>query len=270
MKISVIQLNSQTNKQKNINEALSIASEAIKADAPDLIALPEMLSFCGGTEDEKKESAESIPLGVTTQALSKFAKDNKIYLHGGSYFESAGDKIYNTSLAFDKNGEIIAKYRKIHLFDITTPNGNDYRESDTVLPGSEIVSYKALNLSIGCSICYDLRFAELYLELAKQQVDIIMVPAAFTLQTGKDHWSTLLRARAIETQSYVVAPGQCGEFPDGDNGMRQTWGRSMIIDPWGNIVAQASDGPGWASAKIDEKYLKNIRSNVPVASHRVL
>jgi predicted amidohydrolase len=261
MKISVIQLNSQTNKQKNINEALSIASEAIKADAPDLIALPEMLSFCGGTEDEKKESAESIPLGVTTQALSKFAKDNKIYLHGGSYFESAGDKIYNTSLAFDKNGEIIAKYRKIHLFDITTPNGNDYRESDTVLPGSEIVSYKALNLSIGCSICYDLRFAELYLELAKQQVDIIMVPAAFTLQTGKDHWSTLLRARAIETQSYV---------PDGDKGMRQTWGHSMIIDPWGNIVAQASDGPGWASAKIDEKYLKNIRSNVPVASHRVL
>ena len=268
MKISVIQLNSQTNKQKNINEALSIASEAIKADAPDLIALPEMLSFCGGTEDEKKESAESIPLGVTTQALSKFAKDNKIYLHGGSYFESAGDKIENKYIG--KSVGFSYDNSKIHLFDITTPNGNDYRESDTVLPGSEIVSYKALNLSIGCSICYDLRFAELYLELAKQQVDIIMVPAAFTLQTGKDHWSTLLRARAIETQSYVVAPGQCGEFPDGDNGMRQTWGHSMIIDPWGNIVAQASDGPGWASAKIDEKYLKNIRSNVPVASHRVL
>lgn len=270
MKISVIQLNSQTDKHKNINDALLIASEAIKSDSPDLIAFPEMLSFCGGTEEEKKESAESIPLGDTTEALSDFANKNNVYLHGGSFFESAGDKIYNTSLAFDANGEIIAKYRKIHLFDITTPNGNDYRESDTVLPGSEIVFYNALNLSIGCSICYDLRFAELYLELAKRQVDIIMVPAAFTLQTGKDHWSTLLRARAIETQSYVVAPGQCGEFPDGENGMRQTWGHSMIVDPWGHIVAQVSDGPGWATAKVDEKYLRHIRSNVPVSSHRVL
>lgn len=270
MKISVIQLNSQTDKEQNINDALELATNAIKEDNPDLVAFPEMLSFNGGTEADKIKSAERIPEGKTTIALSTFAKEHGVFIHGGSFFEDAGDKIFNTSLAFNPEGQIIAKYRKIHLFDITTPNGNDYRESDTVLPGKEIVSYIASNMNVGCSICYDLRFAELYLALAKKNVDIIMVPAAFTLQTGKDHWATLLKARAIETQSYVIAPGQCGEFPDGHNGMRQTWGHSMIIDPWGHIIAQVSDGKGWATATINSTYIKEIRSNVPVSKHRVL
>lgn len=270
MKISVIQLNSRSNKQENITTALNIATQAIKSDEPDLIAFPEMISFNGGTEIEKIQSAENIPQGQTTQMFSEFARNNSVFIHGGSFFERSGDKVFNTSLAFNRQGQVIAKYRKIHLFDITTLNGNTYNESDTVIAGNEIITYDAENFSIGCSICYDLRFAELYLRLAKQNVDIIMVPASFTLQTGKDHWSTLLRARAIETQSYVIAPGQCGEFTDGTNGIRQTWGHSMIIDPWGHIVAQVSDGTGWATAVIDKEYINKIRTNLPVKNHRVL
>lgn len=270
MKISVIQLNSGSNKQSNLTDALNIASEAIKNDKPDLIAFPEMISFNGGTEFEKVQSAENIPDGETTRLLSEFASNNSVFVHGGSFFERSGDKVFNTSLAFNRIGQVIAKYRKIHLFDITTLNGNTYKESDTVIAGQDIITYEAEDFLIGCSICYDLRFAELYLELEKMNVDIIMVPASFTLQTGKDHWATLLRARAIETQSYVIAPGQCGEFSDGKNGIRQTWGHSMIIDPWGHIIAQVSDGTGWASAVIDMNYISKIRSNLPVKDHRVL
>ena len=126
------------------------------------------------------------------------------------------------------------------MFDITTPDGKSYKESDTVISGDQVITYKADDLVIGCSICYDLRFSELYLQLAKKNADLIMIPAAFTLQTGKDHWSTLIKARAIETQAYVLAPAQCGEYPDGKGGLRQTWGHSMIVDPWGHIIAQAS------------------------------
>ena len=270
MKVTVIQLNSKTNKKKNLNEAMLLAEKAIVADKPDLIAFPEMMAFYGGTDEDKKSSAEDIPDGETTQQLSTLAKTNKIFVHGGSFCEKAGNKIYNTTLAFDRSGEIIAQYRKIHLFDITTPDGKSYKESDTVISGDQVITYKADDLVIGCSICYDLRFSELYLELAKKNADLIMIPAAFTLQTGKDHWSTLIKARAIETQAYVLAPAQCGEYPDGKGGLRQTWGHSMIVDPWGHVIAQASDGIGWASATINSDYLQTIRNNVPVANHRVL
>jgi nitrilase len=270
MKVSVIQLQSQTNKSKNIEDALTIAECAINQDKSDLIALPEMFAFNGGSNKDKKNSAENIPNGETCKILSDFAKSKKIYIHGGSFYEKNNNKVFNTTVAFDKQGSIIARYRKIHLFDVTIPNGKNYLESDSVLPGTEIVTYNAGEIVIGCSICYDLRFSELYLALAKKNVDAIMIPASFTRQTGKDHWETLLRARAIESQSYVIAPAQCGEFPDEKGGINKTWGHSMIVDPWGHIVAEVPDGTGWATAKLDKDFLSEVRTNIPVSDHRSL
>jgi len=270
MKVSVIQLQSQTNKLKNIEDALAIAERAIDQDNPDLIAFPEMFTFNGGSNADKINSAESVPKGDTCITLSEFAKNKNIYIHGGSFYETSSEKVFNTTVAFDNQGKMIATYRKIHLFDVTIPNGKNYLESDTVLPGKDIVTYNAGDLIIGCSICYDLRFSELYLTLAKRNVDAIMVPASFTHQTGKDHWEPLLRARAIETQSYVIAPAQTGEFPDEKGGTNRTWGHSMIIDPWGHIIAEVSDGIGWATAKLDKKLLLDIRTNIPISNHRSL
>ncbi len=270
MKVVVIQLNSKTNKKKNLDEAIELANRAFLSDRPDLIAFPEMISFYGGTDEDSKSSAEDIPNGETTERLAELAQKNGIFVHGGSFYEKAGDKTFNTSLAFDREGEVIAQYRKIHLFDVMTPNGDSYNESDRVLSGSQVVTYQADGMTVGCTICYDLRFAELYLELAKKRVDIVMIPAAFTLQTGKDHWLPLIRARAIETQAYVLAPAQCGEFPDGEGGYRRTWGHSTIVDPWGHVVSQISDGIGWISATIDPDYIKKVRADMPISSHRVL
>ena len=270
MKVSVIQLQSQTNKSKNIDDALTIAERAINQDKSDFIAFPEMFTFNGGSNTDKKNSAENIPNGETCKILSEFAKSKKTYIHGGSFYEEYNDKVFNTTVAFNAHGKIIAKYRKIHLFDVTIPNGKNYLESDSVLPGTEIVTYNVNELMIGCSICYDLRFSELYLALAKKNVDAIMIPASFTRQTGKDHWEPLLRARAIEAQSYVIAPAQCGEFPDGKGGTNKTWGHSMIINPWGNIVAEVPDGTGWATAKLDKNFLLDVRTNIPVSNHRSL
>jgi len=270
MKVSVIQLQSQTNKSKNIENALTIAECAINQDKSDLIAFPEMFAFNGGNNADKKNSAEDIPNGETCKILSEFAKSKKIYIHGGSFYEEYNDKVFNTTVVFDAQGEIIAKYRKIHLFDVTIPNGKNYLESDSVLPGTEIVTYNVNELMIGCSICYDLRFSELYLALAKKNVDAIMIPASFTRQTGKDHWEPLLRARAIETQSYIIAPAQSGEFPDEKGGTNKTWGHSMIIDPWGCIVAEVPDETGWATARLDKNFLLDVRANIPVSDHRSL
>tara|TARA_Y100000590_G_scaffold457159_1_gene609205 strand:+ start:2912 stop:3724 length:813 start_codon:yes stop_codon:yes gene_type:complete len=270
MKISVVQLNSGIDKKKNLASAKSIAEQAIKYDKPDLIAFPEMLSFHGGSDADSIDSSEHIPEGETTEFLSNLAKKNRIFIHGGSFCEKIEDKYFNTTLAFNRSGEIIAKYRKIHLFDIIAPDGKSYLESDAVKRGNEIISYIADEITIGCSICYDIRFAELYIELSKRNVDLIMVPAAFTLQTGKDHWSTLIKARAIETQSYVAAPGQWGDFPGPEGGVRKNWGHSLIVDPWGQTVAQVSDGIGWASSQIQKDYIEEIRKNMPITNHRVI
>ena len=271
MKITSIQMNSTNDKDVNLKSALDLVEAAIKADNPDLIAFPEMMAFYGGTIADRKKSAENIPNGRTTEFLSALAKKHGVFMHGGSFYEKGGDgKVYNTTVAFNRDGELIATYRKIHLFDITTPDGKDYKESDTVLAGSDIVTYQADDVTIGCSICYDMRFAELYLKLAAAGAQVIMMPAAFTLQTGKDHWDTLIRARAIETQCYAVAPAQWGAYPDGTGGTRETWGHSMIVDPWGLVVARSSYGTGWTSTNIDIDYLNRIRTDVPVANHRRL
>ena len=278
MKISVIQVNAGDDKQVNLDAACGLVDEAVTADRPDMVVLPEMFAYMGGTVDSRRANAEALPVngaaggaagGAAYEALRGLARDNGIYVHGGSFLEQDGDAYYNTTVAFDRAGAELARYRKIHLFDVMTPDGVPYRESDTIGRGDAVVTYEADGIKVGCSICYDLRFGELYRALAAAGAQVIMVPAAFTLQTGKDHWELLLRARAVETETYVVAPDQIGRFRE-NNAPRACWGHSMIVDPWGHVLAQAQDKPGFASANIDLAYLAEVRTRLPVHEHRVL
>lgn len=200
--------------------------------------------------------------------LRDFARTHEVIIHGGSILEiGADEKIYNTSCAFGRDGTELARYRKIHLFDVETPDGKSYRESDTFSGGSEIITYRADDHVVGCSICYDLRFPELYQALAARAAEIIVVPAAFTMQTGKDHWEVLLRARAIETETYVLAAAQCGSYA---NGTRVSYGQSLMVDPWGHVIARRNDRPGIVTAQIDFDYLKEVRGMIPLRNHKRL
>lgn len=273
MKISAIQMNSGSEKAANLAQAADLVSRSVAADGPDMVVLPEVFAHIGGSVADRRAAAEALPEpgeagGQVYEALRVLARDNGIFVHGGSFIERAGDKFYNTTVAFDRDGRELVRYRKVHLFDVTTPDGKSYRESDTFGAGDAVATYQADGLTIGCSICYDLRFAELYRLLAEQGADVIMVPSAFTLQTGKDHWEVLLRARAIETQTYVVAAAQTGTHTSG-NEQRETWGHSMIVDPWGNIVAQASENAGFATGAVDRDYIATVRGRIPVRDHRV-
>jgi nitrilase len=225
----------------------------------------------GGTTEDRKASAEAIPGGEAYAVLQDMARTHGVFVHGGSYFEKAEEegKVYNTTVAFDRRGNELARYRKIHLFDVTTPDGREYRESAVVGRGRELVLYEADGVKVGCTICYDLRFAELYQGLAERGANLIMVPAAFTQATGKDHWEVLLRARAVETQTYVAAAAQWGPFPSG-NDVRYSWGHSMVIDPWGHVLAQAQDRVGFTTARIDLSYLEKVRQGLPSHAHHVL
>ncbi|MGQ0664942.1 MAG: carbon-nitrogen hydrolase family protein [Pseudomonadota bacterium] len=267
MKISLIQMNSQENKSANLAAAERLIGEAVADDRPDLIVLPEMFTHLSESRDAKRLAAEAIPGGEAYAMLSGLAQRYRVFIHGGSLLERDGDNYYNTSLAFGRDGGELARYRKIHLFDVVTPDGKEYRESASVGRGERAVTYAADGVKVGCSICYDLRFPELYLALAKDGAEVIMVPAAFTMATGKDHWEVLLRARAIETQTYVLAAAQCGTYA---NGRRASFGHSLVADPWGHVIAMADDRTGFVSARLDFRYLKDIRRKLPIHQHRVL
>jgi predicted amidohydrolase len=271
VRISVIQMNSIADKAANLDQARRLVAEAVKEDRPDLVVLPEIFAFMGGSVEDRHRSAEELPGGEACRMLADMARTHGIFVHGGSFFERARDDgtVYNTTVAFDRSGNELARYRKIHLFDVTTPDGREYKESAVVGRGRELVVYEADGVKVGCTICYDLRFGELYRGLAAQGAQVIMVPAAFTMQTGKDHWEVLLRARAIETQTWVAAAAQWGSYPAG-NDVRQCYGHSMIVDPWGHVVAQAPDRVGFATARIDLAYLDKVRAGLPVHQHHVL
>ncbi|MBB4403651.1 nitrilase [Agrobacterium tumefaciens] len=213
------------------------------------------------------ESGEEFPGGEIYSLLSDLARKHAITLHAGSIVEKEGNRFYNSTLVFGPDGKQIARYRKIHLFDVDTPNGISYRESDSVARGEEVVTYKVGDRTVGCGICYDIRFPELFRALRDKGADVIVLPAAFTLMTGKDHWEVLARARAVETQTYFLAVGQIGTHA---GGKKACWGHSMVIDPWGHIVAQCSDTVGTAGAVLDFDYSAKVRANVPVANHHVL
>jgi len=267
MKVSLVQLNAQGDKAANLAAADHLVRRAVERERPDMIALPEMFCFMAEGSAPKQANAERLPDGAAYRWLRDTAIRHRVFLHGGSLIETDGERLYNTTVAFGPDGQELARYRKIHLFDVTTPDGREYRESATFSAGHDVVTYQAGEFRIGCSICYDLRFPELYQALARAGAHVLMVPAAFTLLTGKDHWDVLLRARAIETQTYVVAPAQYGTFA---NGTRANYGHSLVADPWGLVIARASDGPGSVTACLDLDYLKSVRAKIPVASHKVI
>jgi nitrilase len=275
MRVTVIQMSPMADKAENIAQARALITGAIATESPDLIALPEIWTCLGGDRATKFAAAEVLPAagesgGAAYEFLREMAVTHGIHVHGGSIGELDGEKIYNTSLVFAPDGTELARYRKIHLFDITTLDGQGYRESATYGAGEKIVTLDIAGTRVGLSICYDLRFSELFLALRRQNVDLIVLPAAFTLQTGKDHWEVLLRARAIETQTWFAAPACTGPHVDGNGETRFTYGHAMIVDPWGHVVAQASDGLGWATATVDKTFMARVRANMPVLEHRKL
>jgi predicted amidohydrolase len=267
MKVTLIQINSQDDKNANVAEAVRLIRAAVQSDHPDLVILPEYFACLHGDPAKQRASGEAFPTGPACRALSGLARELDVFIHAGSMVETSADRSFNTTIVFGRDGEPLATYRKIHLFDVVVPGGVKYLESDTVSRGSEIVTYKAGDVVVGCSICYDLRFPELYRKLRDAGADVIAVPAAFTAATGKDHWEVLLRARAIETQTYVLAAAQVGTHA---GGKKACWGHSMVIDPWGHIIAQASDRVGYVTAQIDPSYTAQIRASIPVDQHHVL
>ena len=259
-----VQLNGSSNIERNLTRAEALIRRAAGHGA-QLIVTPEATTFLG-PHSRKLELAEEVD-GPTHQIFSRLAAELKIHLLIGSVVEIGDDKkVYNTSILFGPDGTLIAKYQKIHLFDVSVPGGVTFKESDTCIPGSDVVVAETSLGKIGMTICYDLRFPELYAALVDAGAEIITVPSAFTMATGKDHWSILLRSRAIETQSWIIAPGQCGEHDD--KGLRHSYGHSLIASPWGTVVAECGDDEGIALAEIDLEKAREIRSKMPVGSHR--
>lgn len=275
MRVAVVQMSPGADKAQNIGQARALIESVMAKEQPDLLVLPEVWTCLGGDRTQKFAMAESLPSpggqgGEAYEFLRQMAINNRVYVHGGSIGELGQDRLFNTSLVFSPQGEELARYRKIHLFDIIAPDGQGYRESATYKAGDEIVTFTANGLKIGLAICYDLRFPALFARLRQQGAELILLPAAFTLQTGKDHWEVLLRARAIETQCWVAAAGCSGAHSEPDGQPRYTYGHSLIVDPWGHVVAKASDGQGWAVARIDPDLTRKIRADMPVFEHHRL
>lgn len=267
MKVAQIQMNTREDKAANLGAAEALIGEAAAAERPDLIVLPEYYAALNGNPVDQQASGEEFPDGESYRLMAMLAAKHKVTIHAGSVVEKSGNQFYNTTVVFGPEGEEIARYRKIHLFDVTVPDGTRYGESDTVARGEDVVTYAVGDWTVGCSICYDLRFPELFRKLRDKGADVIVLPAAFTLQTGKDHWEVLSRARAIESQTYFLATGQIGTHA---GGKKACWGHTMAIDPWGAIVAQASDTVGYITARLDKSYIGQIRQNIPVAEHHVI
>jgi len=262
---AAVQMVASDDKSANCAEAARWVRSAA-AKAARLVALPEVFIWRGNKRLEK-DAAEDIP-GATSEFLAELARETQVYLLGGSVLERipGSEKAYNTSLLFGPDGKILAKYRKIHLFDVDLDGGISLRESATREYGDGVVVAETALGRMGLSICYDLRFPELYRRLAAQSVDVIFVPSAFTAYTGRAHWEPLLRARAIENQTFVIAPDQFGQSPKSF----ETHGHSMIVDPWGRILAEVPDGPGLAVAEIDLDDLAKVRTELPALQHRRL
>ena len=221
-----------------------------------------------GPEWDKAALAEDLE-GPTVARLRELARETGLVILGGTFPERTADpaRVHNTSVLVDAAGEVRAVYRKIHLFDVDLADGSVYRESGHIAPGTEVVTGEAAGLVQGLTVCYDLRFPELYQRLERAGARLLWVPAAFTLHTGKDHWEVLLRARAIENGGYVAAPAQFGRHSE----RRVTYGNAMVVDPWGKVLARAPDrAEGLAVAEVDPGWLAAVRAEVPSHRHHVL
>lgn len=268
---AVVQLSSQDDVSANLRRVSALVAEAGRAGA-ELVALPENFAFMG-EEAQKRAIAEDVERGdgPIVTALASAAREANVWLVAGGMPEASGDadRPFNTSLLVSPDGRIVARYRKVHLFDVDLPDGTKLLESSATRAGDEPVATTIRaraghDVGLGMTICYDLRFPELYRKLVDRGVRIVTVPAAFTLTTGKDHWHVLLRARAIENQVFVLAPAQHGKHPRG----RQTYGKSLVVDAWGDVLAQVPEGEGFAVARLDFGAQDRVRSALPCLGHR--
>jgi len=258
---AVIQLNSTSDEEANLEQAIALVRRAA-TDGATFIATPENTNYLG-PHDEKVRRAQSLD-GTVCNRFSDLACELGVYLLLGSFNERSEEpqRCFNTSVLFGPTGEWLAVYRKIHLFDVDISPDTRFVESDTIKPGDEVTVARTDVATIGMSICFDLRFSWLYREMRTRGAEVITVPSAFTATTGKDHWHVLLRTRAIETQSWVLAPAQVGTHDD--EGLRESYGHALIVDPWGTIVADAGNTPGLAMAEIDLGRLREVRRALPM------
>ena len=263
MRISCIQLTSRDDKAANLEQAERFVGEAA-AQGAELVLLPEKWNAIGDTET-LHATAEPLDGGESVEAMSTWARRHGLWLVGGSITErrEGREKLSNTCVVFDPDGEVTAVYRKIHMFDVEV-GGIVYRESEAEEAGDEPVVARAGEWTVGLSICYDVRFPELYRVLALEGAELLTVPSHFTLHTGRDHWEVLLRARAIENACYVGAAAQIGETRPG----KPSYGRSLIADPWGLVIALAPDDEGVIVADIDRGRVERVRRNLPSLASR--
>ena len=264
MRVAVCQLNARADRAANLATARDLLQRAADAGA-DLAVLPEFTDYLGPSSGLPEPEPVD---GEYGRFFAKAARELAMWVHAGSFHETGPDaaRTYNTSLVFDRSGALAGAYRKIHLYDVEIPGRVSYHESRAVAPGSDVVTATVEGLVLGLSVCYDLRFPELYRRLAVAGATALVVPAAFMLHTGRDHWEVLLRARAIENQCYVLAAGQIGDHRPG----RTCFGRSMVVDPWGTVLAQAPDTVGVSVADLDPDRLATIRAELPSLANRRL
>lgn len=261
-KIAAVQMDSGNDKMENLRVAEEFLEEAAGHGAK-LICFPEDMNLAGKGAGERR-NAEKIP-GLTTELLRKKAAEYGVYVQSGSFRKVIpGDtRFYNASVLIDPRGEILGEYHKIHCFDVTLPDGTVSRESAQIRPGEEVVTVDTELGCLGFAICYDLRFPELFRRLALRGAQVIFVPANFTDATGQEHWEVLLRSRAIENGCYIIAPDQCGKKPT-----YLAHGNSMVIDPWGRILARAGKEPGVIYGEVDLDYLQEVRRKIPSLDNR--
>lgn len=268
LRVAAVQLGSQDDVGANLAACGRYVTEAAERGAT-LVLLPENFAYMGPEVGKRKiaERLDDSP-GPIRRALVEMARAARVTVVAGGFPEQSEDpsRPYNTCAVFGPGGDLVASYRKIHLFDVELSDGTSHRESSATSSGSSPVVVEVGGFNVGLSICYDVRFPELYRALVDRGAEVLVVPAAFTLHTGKDHWHVLLRARAIEAQCFVVAAAQSGKHPLG----RTTYGHSLVADPWGTVAAEASDGPRVVVADLERELLERVRSSVPSLRHRRL
>jgi len=262
VRIALVQMNSQDDKAANLERAEALVAQAA-AWGPDLVVLPELWTYVGPRK-RHAEVAEPIP-GETSELLGRWTSRYRFWMVAGSYLEAVegSERMFNTSLAVSPDGDIVARYRKLHLFDVEV-DGKSYQESATMSAGAEAVVADLGRARVGLSICYDLRFPELYRRLADRGARLVTVPAQFQMDTGRDHWEVLLRARAIENQVWVLAAAQCGTHPPA----LASYGNAMAVDPWGTVRARAGYREGVVVADVDFVEQERLRESFPVLQHR--
>jgi predicted amidohydrolase len=270
LRVGAVQMCSTGDLQANLAKVTELVGRAA-ADGAQLVGLPECFSFLGRGEGDKLPIAEAVTgTGPIMSTLRELASRHSIHLLGGGTPETIpGDakRTYNTAVLIDPSGSLVSTYRKIHLFDVDIPGGVMLRESDGTAPGNELVVVEIAGAKVGLTICYDVRFPELYRALVKDKgAEVLFVPAAFTARTGPAHWHLLLRARAIEDQAWVVAPAQWGKHND----KRESYGHTLIVDPWGTIVGEQADGDGVVVATLDGATVAKRRQQIPCLQHAVL